>query len=159
MSKCGIPPGPGSPLISRLLLCSSHRRPLAPYLFQSLLPRSSKVYASNRPIPSPPFSSFLIALLPNPESHDRFSRTLVATSPPRTSSPPFPVVVRAAHPFRRSDAHIPHEDKYAPAFWPAAATDACALERSGARAAKRSEDVGALVSVEMVSDERGWEFS
>ena len=52
------------------------------------------------------------------------------------SPPLFPAlspVLVFPQPFLRSEAHVPHDEKYAEAFWPAALAAACAWLRSGAR--------------------------
>jgi len=101
--------------------------------------------ASNLPIPSPPFSSFNFP----PEL---FKLALLFHLPNFPGLPPSPtapapavatfsllafVALPSAQPFLRSLAQAPQDEMYAPAFCPAACTDACAAVMSGARATKR----------------------
>ena len=112
--------------------------------------------ASNRPIPSPPFSSLTFFPLPTPLFHlPSFDAYVPPAPPPPPLATTFSLLAFglpfAAHSFLLSLAHAPHEEKYAPAFCPAACTEACAAVRSGARAAKRCVAVGAALS-----NEDGW---
>ena len=105
---------------------------------------SIKHHASNLPIPSPPFSSFSF-----PPLLLRLALLFHLPNFPGLRSPPvlavatltFSLLAFAARPscqpLRLSLAQAPQDEMYAPAFWPAACTDACAAVRSGARAAKR----------------------